>query len=273
MPRANRDEPIVRALLEVAQSVRNLASRTRGICELGDHDGRPMDPLVQRARDLLTHLDAAGQSMNLYEERDEASYKIERKPDEKGDERIVIRCVSNMLEDLSDEAEGNAAAGARPDLRGSTWSLRVPELLSFFESLNKSGTLSVATFDETFSVVLEEGKVVHAWSDASPIGERLGDFLVRHGFTSVPELREFIAAHDGNGCLGEALIKHEFVTREQLSEALQSQIQALFSRMFAAEDATFTFFDGETDSPSIGVRMNVTRLLLESAFEADRATK
>ncbi len=236
-----------------------------------------MDPIIVRARELIRHLEHASETMSMYEDN-KASYKIEREKTGRGDERVVIRCVTNVMEELGNAPDGllgSEPSEERVDLRGTSWSIGVPEILSFLESLNKSGTLVVSTFTETFSIVLENGQVVHASTDESPMGLRLGDILVQQGATTPETLRHFLKAHSTDpSCMGEAAVVDEVVSKEDLRTALAFQIQQLFHRIFDAKDATFTFYDGNTNSPRVSVRMNLTLLLLESAGGAEeRAAK
>ena len=265
------DEPILRALLDVVQSLRGLAARTKSICDLGAESGRPMDPLVQRARQLLTALESATDIMSMFSEN-QGGLKIERKVAPGGQEKVIVRCVSNVL-NSSTECEGEEASNPdkqRVDLRGLSWSIGIPELLSFLQSISKSGTVSVTTFDETFTIVLDEGLVVHASSSASPHGLRLGDILVSQDATTYPKLQKFLNEHLASGaCIGDAVVADGLVTREQLEQALESQVQQLFHRLFSATDATFAFYDGRKSSKKHQVRMNLTHLLLESSIESD----
>jgi len=273
--RQSEDEPLRRALLDVVESVRGLASRTRGICDLGANSGRAMEPLVQRARQLLTALDDASEIMSLFG-TEAPSLKIAHEEITGGTEKVVIRCVSRVLDSIGEEssAPGQDGSGGneRVDLRGLSWSIGIPELLSFLETINKSGTIHVTTFDETFTVVLQDGLVVHALSNATPRGCRLGDLLVSQGSTTFHELNTFLRRHAGStGCIGESVVKEGIVSREQLQMALEAQVKVLFQRMFSAKDATFSFYDGRGNANLHQVGMNVTRLLLESSVEASEA--
>ncbi|MFT7665132.1 MAG: hypothetical protein ACI87A_003367 [Planctomycetota bacterium] len=270
-PQTSADEPILRALLDVVQSLRGLAARTKSICELGAHSGRPMDPLVQRSRQMLAALESATDIMSMFDD-DHGGLKIEREAMPGGHEKVIVRCVSNVLE--SDRAfEANEALDIekdRVDFRGLSWSIGIPELLSFLESINKTGTVCVTTFDETFTIVINNGQVVHASSSASPAGLRLGDILVSQGATTYRALQDFISEHLVTGaCMGAAVVAKGLVSREQLATALEAQVQFLFHRLFNATDATYTFYDGRRSSNEHQVRMNLTRLLLESSVEAD----
>lgn len=288
MSHSQRDDAIARALDEVLASLRGLVSRAHRIRELGEQNGRPMDRSVARARDLARQLESVARSAGSSDGGEEAfhhrgdalhlpakrgDYHISRSEDGRG-ERILVRCVTNMLDVEEDELDPETEAleptqPERVDLQGNLNALGVPELFSFLESLGKTGVLTLKSVDETFTIVLDEGAVVHAISDHSPVGERLGDFLVAQGATTTEELASFLRRFTHTHSIGDSVIADGLVTKEELAEALRGQVQALFHRMFATTDAAFEYTDGETDPPPVGVRMNVTRLLLESVVETD----
>lgn len=271
-PHAKHTDPLQRALMEVVHSVRGLVARTRGIQELGVR-GNPMHPLMQRSRALIRHLEQAIAEMAVFD--DENAMRIDRDPSGPDSEKIVIRCVEHVLESESmDLGDSFTSERDTVDLRGTGYAIGIPELLSFLETIDKTGTLEVATFDENFTIVLEDGEVVHAGSDSSPPGLRLGDILVMQGATSSSELQEFLRKHENSKKpLGELVVDEGIVTRDELEEALEFQVQRLFQRLFEARDATFSFYDGRTNPKKLGVHMNLTRLLLESSFDVDERHK
>ena len=270
------DEPLRRALLDIVESARSLSTRTRGICELGAHSGRAMEPLIQKARQLADALGDASEIMSLFGDV-ETGFKIEHEEIPGGTEKIVIRCVSNVLDSIDEASEENidvdtTPAHERVDLRGLSWSIGIPELLSFLNTINKSGTVQVTTFEETFTIVMQDGQIVHAISSASPRGCRLGDVLVGQGSTTHSELNAFLRRHSsGGGCIGDSVVTEGIVTRDQLKFALEAQVKQLFQRMFSAKDATFSFYDGRSNENRHQVEMNLMRLLLESSIGLDAA--
>lgn len=264
-PRPNED-PMTRALLEVAHSVRGLISRTRGIQELGSGD--PMSPLLQRSRALVRHLEQAVDELAAFDS--DRTFVIDKSKGKQSD-KVIVRCVETVIEDtqFAQRRDGEASADV-VGLRGTAASFGIPEVLSFLESMDKTGTLLVTTFVENFSIVLEEGEVVHAASDATPPGLRLGDILVQQGATTYADLKRFIEANrESRLPLGELVVREGIAEREDLEEALEFQIRQLFQRLFTARDASFVFHEGRTGPSKIGVHMNLTRLLLETSFEAD----
>ena len=64
MPRIDAEEPLCSALLDVVQAIRGLASRTQGVCGMAAEVGRPMDPIIVRARKMISHLEAAAEQQD-----------------------------------------------------------------------------------------------------------------------------------------------------------------------------------------------------------------
>ena len=55
-------------------------------------------------------------------------------------------------------------------------------MLGLLQIQSKTGVLSVNVGLEVISVVFDEGDIIHAWSDNSPPGTRLGNILVAQGY-------------------------------------------------------------------------------------------
>lgn len=268
-------EPQVkRALLEIAHSCRSLIGRCNGISDLGAATD-PMNHLVQNARNVSRHLQTALSSLSMLE-RKSGSLKLETANSKSGHETIVARCVSNLLNDLDfPEADdddwskpGNTAQ--RVDFKGLSWSIPITHLLTFLEGLGKTGMLQISTFEENFTLLLDGGEVIHASTDNSPPGLRLGEVLVSQGALTEGKLAKFVRdfGHREN-FMGTAIVEEGYVTEDQLREALEYQVQALFQRIFVTEDSAFSFYEGRKSTASFGVNMKLTRLLLESAIGID----
>lgn len=262
-----------RALLEVVHSVRGLITRTKGIWELNAPDD-PMNPIVHRTRGFVRFLEQAVAEMAFFDSK--SDIRINKLQMGENAQKIVIRCVEKILEDEQSETseESYAEEDEGFDLSGSGKAIGVPEVLSFLEAIGKTGRLEVQSSDEKFSIVLEEGEVVHACSDNSPAGMRLGDILVKQGATTPEKLQEFVHNHMNAGDhFGDRVVAEVVVTQKQLQDALEFQIRELFCRLFALTDATFRYYDGRTNPHRLGVHMNLTHLLLESSFELDERSK
>jgi hypothetical protein len=146
----------------------------------------------------------------------------------------------------------------------------VPDFIGFLCAQRKTGILEVATAAATFSLELDAGDIVHAHSNHTPDGQRLGDILVAQGAIGRDALEETCKTLGGMR-LGEALLERNLLTPEGLLTALEFQIQLLFNRMFEAATLGFTFWDGPPIHAYKRVRLNATSLLLEGARVSDEA--
>ena len=156
-------------------------------------------------------------------------------------------------------------------LRGSNRGLPIVTILELLGAQGKSGTLRITTESETLSFEMRRGDIVRTSTDCPPADQLLGSILVDQGAVTREALDAFLAQHaDATVRIGEALEEEEFVTRAQLRRALETQVQNCFHRVFAAEDATYFFYesdDSAAEQPD--VEFNVTTLLLESARVSD----
>ncbi len=148
------------------------------------------------------------------------------------------------------------------------------DLLGLLSAMAKSGVLWVQSSGETFSIVLQDGGVVHAASDRSPPGLRLGEILVAQGAVTQSQFDAFLARFKtAAGKLGLALEREEIVTRAQLAAALEYQVHRLFERMMTQENATFVFTERPAESSDHRLRISVPMLLLESCRVRDEKNR
>jgi hypothetical protein len=148
--------------------------------------------------------------------------------------------------------------------------IHLESLFGFLGSLRKTGMLRVQASDATFMISVVRGDVVHAVSNQRPDAELLGNILVARQAIDRYELDRFFLVCGTSACkIGEALNRQELVSTQQLREALEIQLQQLFDRLLAARSAEWCFHEGEVTLPYINLRVNATRVLLESARKRD----
>ncbi len=152
------------------------------------------------------------------------------------------------------------------DLQGTSWTIPVSELLSFLALSHKTGALWIHTPQETFMVEMRAGRLVHATSDCTPEGGRLGDILVALGKIQANEVQPCVAeARQTNEAFGAHLVRMGRISAQELREALGIQVQSLFHRLITSENAVYRFQEGLNVSENRDLELNVTSLLLESA--------
>ncbi len=159
------------------------------------------------------------------------------------------------------------------DLQGTSWTIPVPELLSFLSISRKTGVLWIHTTQETFMLEIKNGALVHATSDQTPEGMRLGDLLVGSGVLEQDQVEPLVdAARAAQESLGSYLLKIGRITTDQLAKGLSTQIQNLFHRLLTSENAVYRFQDGLDIGSRKDLDLNITSLLLESArFHDERS--
>ena len=167
-----------------------------------------------------------------------------------------------------------SAQGAPPSpkheigLHGREKICAMPDLIGFLSSQQKTGLLEIVTGDETFQLEFEAGDVVHAQSDRTPEGQRIGDVLVARNAIA-REALERVRGMTPGPRLGATLVESGLVTREHLLGALETQIQQLFQRLFEARVECFRFWIGPPIHADARIRLNATSLLLEGARVSD----
>jgi hypothetical protein len=189
---------------------------------------------------------------------------------------LTTRLVQDLL--LEDERQSSQEAERklstphdRDGLHGYSWSISLPDLMGFLHVQQKSGVLRVNIGSEVVALVFEEGDLIHASSDNSPPGARLGEILVELGAIDVPRLERFLLSYSrGSGRLGTALEESGLITEQQLRAALDRQILRIFQRLFGAENAYYTFREGHSEDGA-GERRNVFQLLLEACRAHDES--
>ena len=153
-------------------------------------------------------------------------------------------------------------------LRGHDSLLPTPDLVNFLSSQKKQGLLEVVTEAELFTLEFENGDIVHAQSNRTPEGQRLGDILVARGAIDRATLEQLLQTTPSRR-LGETLITMQLITQEQFLEALRLQIHWLFQRLFEQPATRFSFWSGPPLYADSNVRLNATALLLDGARAFD----
>lgn len=158
-------------------------------------------------------------------------------------------------------------------LQGHDELIPTPDLVDFLSSHRKTGLLEVATVMELFTLEFNDGDIVHAHSNRTPEGQRLGDILVARSMIGRDVLEQSLRVA-GSGRLGETLVAQKWITQEQFVEVLRLQIHGLFQRLFEQPASHFRFWSGPPLHADANVRLNATALLLDGAraFDETRST-
>ncbi len=253
---------------ELQSMAKSLAKRVRALAATGQ-DQNACEPFMNGAKDAARILDAIAKAL---ESPFVCVPTIRGDSEDRHSPRAVAQKMSDALGTHSgatnDEKFRDAAQSVV--LSGRCGAIAFGDLLAFLGSIGKSGVLWVNSPGEKFTILLHDGAVVHASSDHAPREDQLGNVLVKLGAISREDLERFLEQHSRwAGKIGAALEKRALVSRDQLVLALEHQIQRLFDRIGAAENATFTFNEANVAAMDGVVQMDVVQLLLETARRRD----
>src|SRR5512142_1993310 len=120
----------------------------------------------------------------------------------------------------------------------------------------KSGLLHLESRDEEIHIALSEGSVVRAEAVGRKANERLGAMLVRAEVIGQQQLEYALTLQRRSlRRLGDILVEHGFVSREDLREITHLQTTETVYRLFAWKSGTYEFeagaveWDKETATP------------------------
>ena len=192
------------------------------------------------------------------------------------DRRSMLKRFFNRGAEVTEEEHFDAPTFdvSRQGLQGNSWSVPIPELLSFLSFGRKTGVLWVDTPTENFLLGITDGVLMHGSSDHTPEGLRIGEILVGFGYLTRRQLdRHITGTRDGNGpTTGESLMSSGMITAEELHRALVHQVQQMILRMVGSKHAIFRFREGFQVTHAHQVRLNINQLLLSSAQAQDETS-
>lgn len=206
---------------------------------------------------------------------------------------VILRAFNQTSEATSEERQGlfkrlfSRSESGTPDaqaefempdfdvttqgLQGNALTVPLAELMGFLAFGSKTGVLFVDSPEENFLIGLSNGNLMHASSDRTPEGMRLGEVLVGLGYLTRRQLERFLAQHDRNAgdVSGELLLETGMISDEELQGALEHQVRQLFFRLVHTKNALFRFREGMQVTLAYQVNMPVNQLILESAQALD----
>jgi hypothetical protein len=170
--------------------------------------------------------------------------------------------------------EHSSSAGGHvlgpPVLCGMSPPIGIECLLGLLGSAQKTGILRVLAGDTTFMISIVRGDVVHGICDPRPEDELLGNILLSRGVVHPDGLKRFFDDWGSTPShLVDALNREKLVSTAKLKDALAQQMQRLFDRLLASTNAEWCFHEGEATLCYVNMRVNVNRVLLESARKHD----
>jgi len=130
-------------------------------------------------------------------------------------------------------------------LKGTLKDFGIAEILQLIGQQMKSGVLHLESRDDEIHIALSEGNVVRAEAAGRKANERLGAMLMRAEIITQPELDYALNLQRRSlRRLGDILVEHDFVSREDLREITHLQTTETVYRLFAWKSGTYEFEPG-----------------------------
>lgn len=170
---------------------------------------------------------------------------------------------------LRSPAEGGSAPPRpRVVLAGDVSVFPVQDLIAFLGQSRWSGVLKVSSPGVERHLVLKDGDVRSAWSDAA--ADRVGEVVLRLGYMTKAQL-DAVLADTPPSRLGKILVERGFLKSHDLYKCLNEQIAEIFHGMMLAKEGTFSLIDQDIDEKSITHNLSVGMqgLLMDSIRKID----
>jgi len=132
-------------------------------------------------------------------------------------------------------------------LEGTIKDFGLPDIFQLIGLQRKTGLLTLKNEKETVTVTFENGMVVMADSSQKRLEDRLGSVLVKQGKLVREKLDEALATQKATlQRMGHILTTGNYITEQDLREALQVQVSQIVFKVFRWRDGEYHF--APTDS-------------------------
>jgi hypothetical protein len=158
-----------------------------------------------------------------------------------------------------------------PVLCGASPAIGLECLMGFLGTMRKTGVVRARADETAYMISVVGGDVVHGVCDPRPESELLGSLLLARGAIGSEALMRFIETCGSSPSrIVDALNGEELVSTAVLREVLALQMQMLVDRLLASKRAEWCFHEGEATLCYVNLRVNVNRMLIESARSHDQ---
>ena len=156
-------------------------------------------------------------------------------------------------------------------INGNLKTMHLAELLQWLANGRQTVTLSITNGIEEKRVFFQDGEIVSS-SSSDPKGF-IGQFLISKGVITEEILAQAIAVQDEQGgLLGEILVEGGAVEQEMLDQMLKLKTEENIFELFAWEEGTFEFLDGELPQRGlVSMSIYITGLVMEGMRRLDHA--
>ena len=154
-------------------------------------------------------------------------------------------------------------------ITGNLETMNLAELLQWLANNKQTGTLIVSNGTIDKRIYLQSGNILSS-SSSDPL-RLLGHFLVSKGVITEEVLSQAMSVQEQQGkLLGEILIEGGAVDQVTLDRMLRLNAEENICDLFAWEEGSFEFHDGELpEHDLVSVSINITGLIMEGMRRID----
>ena len=163
---------------------------------------------------------------------------------------------------------GTAPAKPRIVLAGDVSLFTLPDLVAFLGQSRWSGILLVSSPGCDRTIVLKDGDVRSAASDAAR--DKIGEVMVRLGYIG-PDVLQQVLADLPPSKIGKALIDRGLLKSHDLFRCLNEQVAEIFHGVMLAREGTFLLIDQVLDERNLtqNFSLSMQGLLMDSIRKID----
>ena len=118
----------------------------------------------------------------------------------------------------------------------------ITDMLSMIASRGKSGTLRLNTPIDMITIVFDHGNVASVSS--TEVNQHIGRLLIKHGYVTEEQIEQGLvlqALSTPRARIGEVLVDIGYVTQKQVAEMVAIQLKQSLFRMLIDSNGSFTF--------------------------------
>lgn len=157
-------------------------------------------------------------------------------------------------------------------LQGNLDDFSLPEILQLIAVQQKSGVLKLTSGDDVVVIFFEGGKVVSTRDRRRNAKDPLKPFLVKTGRVTEAQMRQVETIEsESRRELTDILLSGNYLSNEQLTHALEEQIQDTLHHLLTWKTGAYHFSGDGRTVPKFGVnvRLNTEGILMESMRRID----
>ena len=155
-------------------------------------------------------------------------------------------------------------------LTGNLQTVSLSDLLQLISAAGKTGMLLVSRDNKKREIYFMKGSIIYATSFGSE-DELLGNLVLRRRKILKPDLKRALTLQKlSQKRLGTILLEMGVLTKEELIECLQYQIEEIIYNLFGWNSGEFIFFEGRLPpADQITTQLNTMNVIMEGSRRID----